>query len=269
MELRQFLIISRPFTSAHVLLAFDQVLARRQALLHELRTDLPCLNSLSASTLQDAQLATENGIVWQAWLQETPQLSLRLPSRDRSAPDLYEQDVSRVRQAQQQLPAQFHLALSPARDPSSDERTASLRVRARRDGRNRKLRIASGAEQGELDLPAHLPSVMPLAERRQVLLRVLQLTPNWARVKLTESLHLMAGDALHLASGSELVMKRQGAFRSIENGHRLQSAMDARRILSVEVAVVRNWADGTPQHLELVDIPGTSHPIGKAVQASG
>lgn len=259
MELRQHLIISRPFTSTHVLLGFDQVLARRQALLHELRIDLPCINSLSASTVEDAQLATENGIVWRAWLQETPQLALRLQSRDRIDADLFEQDVNRVRQAQQQLPAQFHLAMSPACDPSTDERTAALRVRAKRDGRNRKLWIASGGQQGELDLPAHLPRVMPLAERRQVHLRVLQLTPTWAKVKLTETLRLSDGNALHLASGSELVMKRQGAFQSIEHGHRLQSAMDARGTLSVEVAVVRNWTDGALQHLELINIDGTCH----------
>lgn len=260
MELRQHLIISRPFTSAHVLLDFDQVLAWRQALLHELRTDLPCLNSLSASTLQDAQLATENGIVWQAWLQETPQLPLRLTPRNRSATDLFEQDVNRVRQAQRELPAQFHLAMSPACEPSADARAAALRVRARRNRQDRKLWLACHAEQAELDLPAYLPRVMPLAERRQADLRVLQLTPTWARVKLSEPLRLPSGDTSHLASGHTLVMKRQGAFRSIENGHLLQSAMDSRRILSVEVAVVRNWADGSLQHLELVEIILGCHP---------
>lgn len=251
MEPRQHLITSRNFAAEGIRLTFDQMSQRRQALLRELRTDLPCLRHLTGSTLVDALMPTSTGTAWLAILVETTQRPLPLTVGAAHRDDAFHQDVERVTLAQKQLPSEFRLALSPSHDPCMDERVAELRVRAKRDGRAHRLLISDAFENRELELPHHLPTVLPLAEHCVAEVTVVKLTRTWATVKLRRVVELSgAGNSLILA-GTSIRLRRGEKFASVGAGHQLQTAMDTRQPLTIQASLGRRWDDGTPYLMEL------------------
>lgn len=253
MELREWLITTWPFAQSGTTLDFVEMSARRSEFLARLMADLPCLQQLRSSVVIDALQSTTNGMVWRAVLKEIPQLGLRLHGSGSLGADAFDQEVEQLRKAQEQLGMEYRLALSPARDPANDERTAGLRRRAKKHGRDRRLQIAGRDDQCELLLPAHMPDQMPLAELCSLHVTVLQLTRTRALVKLARGAHLSGAGASIILAGTELQLLRGNGFSDVGAGHRLQVAMDTRRVLHLQTAVVRRWDDGTVNQLELND----------------
>ena len=250
MNLRTALIVSWPMAQPGAVLAFDEIAARGASFLAALKVDLPCLQQLQASeVVHDVQLS-EQGMTWRATLVETSQMALRFTGNGVAAFDHFQQDHELVRQAQNSLPLDYRLALSDAREPSLDTRTASLRQRMRRDRQGRNLHIAARTDQCELLLPEHLPHHMPLAEVCQVHVRILNMSRTRALIKLAVALHLPTSHAT-MPAGTELQLLRGHRFADVEAGHRLQVAMDTRQVLLLQAAATRRWEDGTVHALEL------------------
>lgn len=251
MELRECLITTWPFAEAGSTLDFVEISTRRSEFLARLTADLPCLQQLRSSVVTDSLQNTSDGMVWRAVLIEIPQLGLRFQGSASSSADAFDQEVERLRKAQARLSMEYRLALSPARDPSNDERTAGLRRRAKRHGRDRRLQIAGRDNQCELLLPDHMPDQMPLAELCSIHVTVLQLTRTRALVKLARETHLSGAGASIIKAGTELQLLRGHGFSDVGAGHRLQAAMDTRQVLHLQAAVVRRWDDGSVNLVEL------------------
>lgn len=251
MELRERLITTWPFSEEGSTLDFVEISTRRSEFLARLTADLPCLQQLRSSVVTDSLQNTSNGMVWRAVLKEIPQLGLRFQGSGSSSADAFDQEVERLRKAQDRLGMEYRLALSPARDPANDERTAGLRRRAKKHGRDRRLQIAGRDNQCELLLPDHMPDQMPLAELCSIHVTVLQLTRTRALVKLAGEAHLSGAGASTIKAGTELQLLRGHGFSDVGAGHRLQVAMDTREVLHLQTAVVRRWDDGTVSQLEL------------------
>ena len=253
MNLRIALIASWPMAQPDAILAFDEIAARGAAFLAALKVDLPYLQQLQASeVVHDVQL-TPQGMTWRATLREIPQMALRFSEKG-VVFDHFQQELELVRRAQDHLPLDYRLAMSDAREPSSDKRIATLRQRMRRDRQGRRMHIAARAEQCELLLPEHLPCLMSLAELCEVRVRILNMSRTRALVKLASAVHLPTSLAT-IPAGAELQLLRGHRFSSIEAGHRLQVAMDTRQVLAVQAAVTRRWEDGTVNSLELHALP--------------
>ncbi len=254
MNLRTALIVSWPMAQPGAILAFDEIAARGAAFLAALKVDLPYLQQLQASeVVHDVQL-TPQGMTWRATLREIPQMALRFSGKGVAVFDHFQQELELVRRAQNHLPLDYRLAMSEAREPSSDTRIATLRQRMRRDRQGRRMHIAAHADQCELLLPEHLPYLMSLAELCEVHVRILNMSRTRALVKLASAVHLPTSLAT-IPAGTELQLLRGHRFSSIETGHRLQVAMDTRQVLAVQAAVTRRWEDGTVNSLELHALP--------------
>lgn len=254
MNLRTALIVSWPMAQPGAILAFDEIAARGAAFLAALKVDLPYLQQLQASeVVHDVQL-TPQGMTWRATLREIPQMALRFSGKGVAVFDHFQQELELVRRAQNHLPLDYRLAMSDAREPSSDKRIATLRQRMRRDRQGRRMHIAAHADQCELLLPEHLPYLMSLAELCEVHVRILNMSRTRALVKLASAVHLPTSLAT-IPAGTELQLLRGHRFSSIETGHRLQVAMDTRQVLAVQAAVTRRWEDGTVNSLELHALP--------------
>lgn len=250
MILRNALIVSWPMAQPGAILSIDEITSRTASYVAALKIDLPCLLHLQASEVVHDVQVTPQGMTWRATLREVPQLAFRFAGRGTGVFDHFQQELEMVRRAQDKLPQDYRLAMSDAREPSADTRTANLRQRMRRDRHGRRLHIAAQADQFELLLPEHLPHLMPLAELCQAQVRILNMSPNWATVKLANSLHLPSSH-ISIPPGTNLQLLRGSRFSGVEAGHQLQAAMDTRQVLRIRAAVARRWESGAVNSLEL------------------
>jgi hypothetical protein len=256
MILRTALIVSWPMAQPGAILSIDEITSRTAAYLTAIKIDLPCLQHLQASeVLHDVQV-TAQGMTWRATLREVPQIALRFAGKEAGGFDLFQQDLELLRQAQDKLTQDYRLAMSDAREPSSDTRTANLRQRVRHDRQGRRLHIAAQADQFELLLPEHLPHLMPLAEVCEAQIQILNMSSNWATVKLANVLHLPSSN-ISIPLGTKLQLLRGSRFSGVEAGHQLQTAMDTRQVLRIRAAVARRWESGAVNSLELHGFSGT------------
>lgn len=254
MNLRTAPIVAWQMAQPGAILAFDEIAARGAAFLAALKVDLPCLQQLQASQVKHDVQVTAQGMTWRATLCEIPQMALRFAGKGAAVVDHFLHELELVRRAQDHLPLDYRLAMSDAREPSSDTRIAALRQRMRRDRQGGRLHIAARADQCELLLPEHLPHRMPLAELCEVHVRVLNLSRTRALVKLASTV-LLPTSLATIPAGTDLQLLRGPRFSGIEAGHQLQVAMDTRQVLMLQAAVNRRWDDGTVDSLELHGMP--------------
>lgn len=229
-------------------------LKRINARMGELTEDVPALRSLRASKIMTLNELSDSGMYLGVHLEETPQMSLSLPtekSEQSVLTDLFLQDIERVKSEQEKIGQQISRAMSPALDPSSDNKMSKIRRRLKSNRGKDGFLVPNGPEPEVLHIDS-LPKVLPRGYGLETLVRVNWLSPKKAEVTVHAAINVEGGDTMRLLPNTKLELMRSGIHRRPESGRRLQQAMDTKRDLKLSVTLTLSWASGEPQYLELV-----------------
>ncbi len=255
MKLRQHLITRMPFGDHGISLGESALEKRRANLTQDLVSVLPCLKELNGSQLIVAHEFPVGTWKLAFYLAELPQLALRLsagrPQTD-GLQDHFLNDVQKVLAQQQTISVRLGRATGATYGGLEEPSLKTLRRYVRRHQFEGELLLASGPDPGIFPLD-DIPRVLPTSIAARIECRVDAIRRSSSDVRVLSARSADDGELMALPSGTAITLARLGLHRSLESGQRLLFALETKAALILKVNLVLAWADGAPDHLELVD----------------
>lgn len=235
--------------------------------LRNLRDDVPVLKHLRASKVSTDYEPTTDGLKLLVLLKETDQASLPFTAAgagvNQRPADPYLEDVADARRqialAQGRIVVACSGAASPldgSKDTPQASSTATIRGRVKR-GLAKGGLFVPGLPDAKPLIMEPLPSTLPQAVPVTITARVKRLETEAAflvSVRVVDA----KGSGLVLRAGptKEIELARPGAFQKVTPGTVLQTAMDSKVRIRLDVLAALDWASGMPVSFELVGLPG-------------
>ncbi len=245
----------------------DKVITQCRAdYLRELQVRLPSLKRERAGWVELLTQSTDAGLTIEAYLRESPQLSLPLATdKQRHSRQLLNDPFLQLVQQLDFDRRQLVLEAAIASDSSElmvqiaggfqiDERSVELRREARRKHRYPHGTVLNGLnnDQIEIDIPPRLA----LSEHAKIRARIRSLT---AKTALLFNVEEDGSSATSRPTGrsipQKLALRRVGGADHLRLGRILQEAMDLGRLVQLEVGIRFHGIDGRVADLELLAIP--------------
>lgn len=245
----------------------DAVITQYKAdFLRELRVLLPSLKNSRAAWVDLLTQSTDAGLTIEAYLRESPQLTLPLATdkqRDirELRNDLFLQQLQRIELDRSRLVVETAFAADSAGlmgrladGLPMNERDVEIRHEASRKRRRSHVTSLNGVNDGQIDID--IPPRLALREHATIRARIRSLTATTA---LLGSVEEDAISATNRPSGQsipkKLALRRVNGADHLRLGRFLQEAMDLGRLVQLEVGVRFHGIDGRVADLELLAVP--------------
>lgn len=262
---RTELITRFPLVESGQRMPKDALQAKEAELLKSLRDDVPVLNHLRASRLATDYEVVDKGLKLVVLLQEAAQVPLPFPAagtgRRAGTLDPFLEDLADVKRQASEAEGRIMIATSGASSPldgSADgphaSSTTTIRRRVRRGIAAGGVFVPDGPDARPLIIEQPSPT-LPQGARIVITARICALFPDSAQlasVRLTDARD--SGLSFRFSATKQLTLARVGPFLKVEAGTRLQTAMDSKVRLRLEVLAALDWATGKVVSFELRDI---------------
>lgn len=253
-ETRKQLLSRRDFAHSGVTITEDAWQHRQAVMTAELIADLPTLRRLRASKLEFAYQFDESRLQVLVYLAEIPQLNLLFGSRLDAQGDIYLQDLEHILRDQQDLTESYEHAQKSTVDPAEDARTQSLRRRMVDSQKAGYVHIHS-TTNGEVHRLDSIPKFLPNSRQFEIQAKVIGLRIDDVDIVPCSNVQFGPGHPPILYGGTKILAHRNHTCRNVAVGTLLQTAMDLKDVILLEVVVEHSWVDGRPNRITLINVP--------------